>query len=231
MHIAQSLRKLNEAVVQFSEVCGPESGKVGVVLVDDNSEDATVEVARVAASQAPNLSIHILELPINVGQAKATLAGLMITSSNIVMVIDSDLGGQRHPDISFPGLVGVDTPVVIASLSEQGRPLWRKISGMLVASILRLLISCKLNRPERRHEYLQLFFCMQKSTMIREVLIPGEYDSYKSSYNPLSLLKVFWRGAKNLLYCRYGIGNDFGEFGKEMFALVEEAQKESFEID
>jgi hyaluronan synthase len=59
-----------------------------VVVVNDGSDDETATVLRIAQRAHPHL--RIIELPENVGKRHAMAAGIRATTSDVVVVIDSD---------------------------------------------------------------------------------------------------------------------------------------------
>jgi len=85
-----------------------------IVLVDDGSEDGTVELAREAAWWLPE--VRIIGHEENLGKGSALIRGAHAASGDLVLFVDADL--EIHPsqlDLLYARLVEDDADVVIGS--------------------------------------------------------------------------------------------------------------------
>ena len=108
---------LPEFIRRIAAVCDGFSGRysAAIILVDDGSTDATLQVARDQIAREPRL--RVIELRRNFGQTAALQAGLSHAKGDFVISMDSDL--QHFPE---------DIPAFL-DLAEKGFDLvcgWRK---------------------------------------------------------------------------------------------------------
>jgi glycosyltransferase involved in cell wall biosynthesis len=71
-----------------------------IIIVDDGSNDNTIEVVANMMSKVPELSI--IKLSRNFGKESAILAGLRLATGNAIITMDADL---QHPVSLFPSLI------------------------------------------------------------------------------------------------------------------------------
>jgi dolichol-phosphate mannosyltransferase len=113
-----------------------------IVLVDDNSKDGTIEIARGLASKYP---VKVLVRQGEKGLATAVVHGLKSASGKIIGVMDADL---QHPPEVLPQLIkavdgGADMAVASRYVPGGGCPNWgltRKIISKVALTISHLLL-------------------------------------------------------------------------------------------
>jgi dolichol-phosphate mannosyltransferase len=113
-----------------------------IVLVDDNSKDGTIEIARGLASKYP---VKVLVRTGEKGLATAVVHGLKSASGRIIGVMDADL---QHPPEVLPQLIkavegGADMAVASRYVPGGGCPNWgltRKIISKVALTISHLLL-------------------------------------------------------------------------------------------
>ena len=85
-----------------------------VILVDDGSEDSTLELARAAAERIPH--VRVLGHEVNLGKGSAIQGGALAARGDLVLTMDADL--EVHPRqlaLLYETLVRTGADVVIGS--------------------------------------------------------------------------------------------------------------------
>jgi glycosyltransferase involved in cell wall biosynthesis len=90
--IQELMRRVNKLAA--TELAGIETR---MVLVDDGSSDSTWQIINRNAQDFPNVNYKFLRLSRNFGQHPATMAGLLESKSNFVVIMDCDL--QDPPEL------------------------------------------------------------------------------------------------------------------------------------
>jgi len=101
---------LRETVAALNEL----GCRYEVVLVDDGSEDGTVELARAAASRLPH--VRVIGHEVNNGKGSALIRGALAAHGDLVLFVDADL--EVHPrqlDLLYKRLVADGADIVIGS--------------------------------------------------------------------------------------------------------------------
>ena len=113
-----------------------------IVLVDDNSQDGTIEVAN---SLAPRYPVKVIVRREERGLATAVVHGLKYATGSIIGVMDADL---QHPPEVLPDLIkaiegGADMAVASRYIKGGGCPNWglsRKIISKVALMVAHLLL-------------------------------------------------------------------------------------------
>ena len=85
-----------------------------VILVDDGSEDSTLELARAAAEELPH--VRVIGHEVNLGKGSAVQRGALAARGDLVLTLDADL--EVHPRqiaLLYEALVRTGADVVIGS--------------------------------------------------------------------------------------------------------------------
>ncbi len=85
-----------------------------VILVDDGSEDSTLELARAAAGELPH--VRVIGHEVNLGKGSAVQRGALAARGDLVLTLDADL--EVHPRqiaLLYEALVRTGADVVIGS--------------------------------------------------------------------------------------------------------------------
>ncbi len=85
-----------------------------VILVDDGSEDSTLELARAAAGRLPH--VRVIGHDVNLGKGSAIQRGALAAHGDLVLTLDADL--EVHPRqvaLLYEALVRTGADVVIGS--------------------------------------------------------------------------------------------------------------------
>jgi glycosyltransferase involved in cell wall biosynthesis len=113
-----------------------------VILVDDGSEDETVELARATAEQLPR--VRVIGHEVNMGKGSALVRGASAALGDLVLFVDADL--EVHPrqlELLWETLEREHADVVIGSkLHRESRieyPLQRRILSLGYYALVRLL--------------------------------------------------------------------------------------------
>ena len=135
---AASLHRLTEQITQF--VKSPDFD-VEIVFVDDASSDGSANALRDLVIHGADLVI--LELPINRGQSKATLAGMFAARHDIIVTLDDDL---QHRPQDIPTLLSAlmsagPSTLVMGIADSVKRPLWRTLAGVCCNVISNFFLS------------------------------------------------------------------------------------------
>jgi len=90
-----------------------------IVLVDDGSEDATLEIAEKLAKSMSHPA-KVIKLGKNFGKGAAVRKGVLASSGNFVLFTDADFSTDISELDSFLPICGKSTDIVIASRSLPG---------------------------------------------------------------------------------------------------------------
>ena len=108
-----------------------------IIVVDDNSQDGTAEVAK-------KLGSKVISRPYKMGLSSAIMKGIKAAKNEIVVVMDADL---QHPPEAIPKLIKNSNSydVVIASRYVKGGKIkgwsiFRKITSKIAISLAKLLL-------------------------------------------------------------------------------------------
>lgn len=140
-----------------------------VILVDDGSGDATLDLLRRAHRAEPRT--RFLSLSRNFGKEAAMLAGLSQARGESVAIMDADL---QHP----PGLLASMLPLieqgyeqVVARRTRVGDPIVRKTLARAFYSLMNRLVDVRLQDGAGDFRVLS-------QTAVRAVLSLGEYNRF-----------------------------------------------------
>ncbi len=144
-----------------------------IIIVDDNSQDGTIETASNLASQYPvKLSVRRDEK----GLATAVIHGIKHASGNIIAVMDADL---QHPPAVLPRLLkaiedGADMVFASRYVEGGGCPNWglsRKIISKVALKVAHLFLpsSCRVKDP------MSGFFMFRRENVAVDKLKPIGY--------------------------------------------------------
>lgn len=113
-----------------------------LVFVDDAAGDGAREWLR--ECRAADSCVVLVEMPENVGQHRAVLAGLAQSTGQVVVVMDADL---QDPPEALPRLIGAldqSTGVVFARRTARHQSRIRHATGRLFKGLLRRLAGSRV---------------------------------------------------------------------------------------
>ena len=144
MPVFRASHHIENLLNQIQEECASQYN-LEIVLVDDLSNDKTLSVIRALMPLYQNMSISLISLRRNMGQAAATAIGLAHAKNNCVITMDDDL--QHHPkDIGklIARLHEADLDFVVAKFETT------KVSRLraIARSIAHRLASAKYRTPK-----------------------------------------------------------------------------------
>ena len=122
--LAELVRRLKEAALQLE-------GEVELLLVDDASTDDSSSFFEAMEG------VTLVRLEDNVGQFRATCAGLDAAKGELVAVLDGDL---QDPPEALKGLIAVrgDSELAFAVKSARVDPLWFRIGRAIYRALAHL---------------------------------------------------------------------------------------------
>ncbi|TKI04656.1 undecaprenyl-phosphate 4-deoxy-4-formamido-L-arabinose transferase [Martelella alba] len=142
-----------------------------IILVDDGSADASVDILTAAAKQPDNGIIAVL-LNRNYGQHSAIMAGFIQATGDLIITLDADL---QNPPEEIPNLVSVaeEGYDVVGSVRANRQDSWfrktasRMINGLIQRSTGKAMgdYGCML-RAYRRQVVEAMLHCHERSTFI-----------------------------------------------------------------
>ena len=144
-----------------------------IIVVDDNSRDGTIEIAR---SLAPEYPVKVVVRKDERGLATAVVHGLKFASGQIIGVMDADL---QHPPEVLPALItaieeGADMAVGSRYIPGGGCPNWdftRKVISKVALMISHVLLPS--TRPVK--DPLAGFFMFRRENVDAAALKPIGY--------------------------------------------------------
>jgi len=156
-----------------------------VVIVDDNSPDGTGLIADEIAASCPR--VKILHRRSRLGVGSAVYEGIQCATSDMVVVMDSDL---HHPVSVLPKMIellrsGYD--LVIASRYAKG-------SQFICSSVLRLLVNKLGNKAARRFLGVRVEDCTHGFRAYRKSVFLNSFDkSFVDGTFNIVVLANAWR--------------------------------------
>jgi glycosyltransferase involved in cell wall biosynthesis len=141
--------RLPETLRQVAEFARSETRPLEVLVVDNNSRDRTVEIARAAAAELPFL--RLLSEP-RQGKGAAVRAGALASAGEHVFFADADLSMPLSEVRNFLPPVLINAEVAIGSREAPG--------------------AVRYNEPPLRHLMGRIF-----NLLVRIVLLPGVQDT------------------------------------------------------
>lgn len=137
-------RRLPATLAAIAELADSSLGKCEIIVVDDGSTDATVEVAR--AFRAPLCLLRVLSVP-HRGKGFAIRRGAFLAHGEIVVLCDADLHDSVRQVVSLDAALRHGADIAIGSrwMSHldclHSQPLYRRISSRLFNLVARRVIS------------------------------------------------------------------------------------------
>jgi glycosyltransferase involved in cell wall biosynthesis len=133
-----SLHRLLESIAEFRK---SSNLNVETVFVDDGSSDGSVGILRDLRTHTNN--VVVIEHPLNLGQSKATLAGILAARHDVVVTLDDDLQyrPQDIPRLLGPLMTAGPSTLVMGIADSIRRPLWRTLAGICCNVISNLFLS------------------------------------------------------------------------------------------
>ena len=133
-----SLHRLFESIAAFRK---SSHLNVEIVFVDDGSSDGSVGILRDLQKHTNN--IVVIEHPLNLGQSKATLAGVSAAHYDVVVTLDDDLQyrPQDIPRLLGPLMTAGPSTLVMGIADFIRRPLWRTLAAVCCNLISNLFLS------------------------------------------------------------------------------------------
>lgn len=116
----------------------PEDVEFEYVMVDDGSEDATVEQLLVFQSQYSK-QVKVIELEKNVGSYNAIFAGFEYATGNCVVVMSADLQDPPELILDMYQKWSERSKVVLAVRERRNDPLLTKLFAAIFHTVLRLV--------------------------------------------------------------------------------------------
>ncbi|RYE74860.1 MAG: glycosyltransferase [Myxococcales bacterium] len=140
-----------------------------VILVDDGSRDATLDVLRQAHHE--DARIRFLSLSRNFGKESAMLAGLSQTRGAVVAIMDADL--QHPPELltRMVPMIAEGYEQVVARRNRQGDPVTRTLLARAFYPVMNRLIDVRLEDGAGDFRVLS-------DTAVRALLALGEYNRF-----------------------------------------------------
>lgn len=136
-HLAEFHRRVGEAARAFA------GDDYEIVLVNDGSPDASLQMAIAMAHADPHVAV--VDLSRNFGHHKAMMTGLMHARGDQVFLIDSDLEEQPEWVSSFAGQMARENCDVVYGVQAQRKgALFERISGWLFYRAFHLLAGMPL---------------------------------------------------------------------------------------
>ena len=136
--------RLGPTLEQIVRYCERDQPSYEIVVVDDGSADATVEVAR--SITAPTGTIRVIELGVNRGKGAAVRAGMLAAAGGQILFSDADLATpiEELPKLQAKLAEGYD--VAIGSRAVKGADIRvrqhpiRELAGRTFNVLVRVLV-------------------------------------------------------------------------------------------
>ena len=137
-----------------------------IIFVDDKGPDDSLEWLR--KCRASDDRVIVVEMPHNVGQHRAVLAGMLRSSGELVVVMDADL---QDPPEAIPRLaasLGMGDGVVFARRVARHQSHGRHVTGRLFKRFLRMVAGSRVPRGTG------MFFVASRSVVEAAVALSGD---------------------------------------------------------
>jgi dolichyl-phosphate beta-glucosyltransferase len=133
--------RLPQTLAQVSEFINAQNYRSEVIIVENGSRDATLEIAQAFASQNPQFQVIHLEQP---GKGRAVKHGMLSARGQYRMFADADFS-MPIAEINRFIPPAIDVPIAIASREapgavRYGEPFYRHFTGRVFNSLIRLMV-------------------------------------------------------------------------------------------
>ncbi len=140
--------RLGESLAKLIDYSADQPFAVEIIVVDDGSDDRTVEIATEALASLPDgLSRSVLKHDVNRGKGAAVRTGALAASHDVVLYLDADLSTQPNQTPKLLAAIAEGADIAIGSrITPEGgdmrasQPAWRRVAGRLFAMLRRLLL-------------------------------------------------------------------------------------------
>jgi glycosyltransferase involved in cell wall biosynthesis len=113
-----------------------------IVFVNDNGPDDSLEWLRQCRDRDDR--VIVVEMPHNVGQHRAVMAGMLRSSGEVVVVMDADLQDPPEAIPQLVGSLGLRDGVVFARRVVRHQSRGRHVTGRLFKRFLRLVAGSRV---------------------------------------------------------------------------------------
>jgi glycosyltransferase involved in cell wall biosynthesis len=180
---------VQELLARVARAPLPEGVEIEMVVVDDGSQDGTLELLRelAAAGQPP---FRLIEHAVNQGKGAAIRSGFLAASGEVMLVQDADLeyDPTDYPRLLAPILAG-EADVVYGSrfLGGPHRVLffWHSVGNRLLTTLSNMLTDINLSDMETCYKVFR-----------REMLDPNSLESNRFGIEPELTARFAKHGAR-----------------------------------
>lgn len=163
-----SIREFVERIVKVASSIS-DRYELEIVLVDDGSEDKSLEIMKELTSSV--IGLRVIELRRNYGQTSALQAGLDAAKGSVIVTMDADL--QHFPE-EIPAFVekieqGYD--MVCGWRKDRAEGFWRRFPSAVANRIVRRISRIDI------HDFGTTFRAY-RSELVRDMMLFGELHRY-----------------------------------------------------
>jgi glycosyltransferase involved in cell wall biosynthesis len=136
-HLPELHRRLTSTLSQSVD-------RYEIIFVDDHGPDDSLQWLRECRDR--DTHVIVVEMPQNVGQHRAVLAGMLRSSGELVVVMDADLQDPPEAIPQLAAALGPDEGVVFARRVARHQSRGRHVTGRLFKRFLRMVAGSRVPR-------------------------------------------------------------------------------------
>lgn len=135
---------LPELYRRLTSTLSANADRYEIIFVDDKGSDDSLDWLRECRERDDR--VIVVEMPQNVGQHRAVLAGMLRSSGELVVVMDADLQDPPEAIPQLAAALGTDDAVVFAKRVARHQSRGRHLTGRLFKRLLRLVAGSRVPR-------------------------------------------------------------------------------------
>ncbi len=189
---ATHLAEFHERAIRAAEAFAP--GSYEIVLVNDGSPDASLDMAIALTQSSPHL--RVIDLSRNFGHHKAMLTGLAHAEGELVFLIDSDLEEEPEWLAEFGRLMSAERADVVYGVQQKRKGGWfERWSGSLYYALFnwlsnidhpRNIVTARLMTRRYVHALLQF---QEREVVISCLWVIAGFKQHATPVKKLSLTR------------------------------------------
>jgi polyisoprenyl-phosphate glycosyltransferase len=157
---------LPELYRRLTSTLSTRADRYEIIFVNDKGPDDSLQWLRACRDRDDH--VIVVEMPHNVGQHRAVLAGMLRSSGELVVVMDADLQDPPEAIPQLSSALGTDEGVVFARRVARHQSRGRQLTGRLFKRFLRMVAGSRVPRGTG------MFFVASRGVVEAAVALSGD---------------------------------------------------------